>query len=184
MKKIFFAGTIIAASLSMASPQSFSLGDDPAPSTPTCKNGFVYSNTKHKCVKKTSEVIPDFDLKKQGWKLAYAGEYDTAISLFNLVANKNDPEALNGLGFSHRKLGKLNDGIAFYTKALSINPDYLLAREYLGEGYVAAGRIDLAKMQLSQIEKRCSTSCKEYTVLAKVISTGSSSNWSKSKFVN
>jgi len=184
MKKILFAGTIIATSLTMASPHSFSLGGDTTPSTPTCKKGFVYSNTKKKCVKKTSQVIPDTDLKQQGWKLAYAGKYDTAISLFNLVKNKNDPEALNGLGFSHRKQGKLNDGIAYYTRALTINPDYLLAREYLGEGYVAAGRIDLAKMQLSQIEKRCGTSCKEYTTLAKVINDGPSSNWSKSGSVN
>jgi len=176
--KTFFASAIIATSLVMLPSHGFSLGSDTPAPTPTCKKGFVYSKTKKKCVRKTSETIPDTDLKQQGWKLAYAGDFDAAISLFSLVVDKNDPEALNGLGYSHRKLGKLQDGIAYYTKALKINPDYILAREYLGEGFVAAGRIDLAKKQLAEIKKRCGTSCKEYTKLAKVITTGdSTTSW-------
>ena len=176
--KTLLASVIVTTSLLMLPSQGFGLGSDTPTKTPTCKKGFVYSKEKKKCVKKTSETIPDTDLKQQGWKLAYAGDFDAAIGVFSLVANKNDPEALNGLGYSHRKLGKLSDGIAYYTKALKINPDYILAREYLGEGFVAAGRIDLANKQLSEIEKRCGTSCKEYTKLAKVITTGdSTSSW-------
>jgi len=177
MSKLLFAGALITTSLFLAPTQGFSLGSDEPATTPTCKKGFVYSKTKKKCVAKTSEVIPDTDLKQQAWKLAYAKSYDAAISLFNQTSDKNDPEALNGLGYSHRKLGKLQDAIAYYTKALTINPNYLLAREYLGEGYVAAGRIDLAKLQLSQIKNRCGTGCKEYTLLAKAITTGTSSSW-------
>jgi len=171
------ACAIFAASLLIAPTQSLALGGDDAATTPTCKTGYVYSTKKKKCVRKKSEIFPDVDLKKQGWKLAYAGKYNAAIELFDLVANKADPESLNGLGYSHRKLGKLTDGIAFYQKALKINPDYLLAREYLGEGYVAAGRINLAKEQLAEIEQRCGKHCKEYTLLAKVIATGKSSSW-------
>ena len=177
MSKTLFAGTIIACSLLMAPTQGFGMGDDTTSTTPTCKVGYIYSATKKKCVRKSSQIIPDSDLKQQGWKLARAGDYDGAISLFNLVADKSDPEALNGLGFSHRKLGKLQDGISYYKKALTINPDYLKAREYLGEGYVAAGRTDLAKMQLSQIKTRCGTTCKEYTLLAKAIASGNALDW-------
>ena len=178
MKKTLLASAVLATSLLIAPTQGFSLGGgSSASTTPTCKRGFVYSKSKKKCIRKKSEVIPDSDLKNQGWKLAYAGKYNAAIELFELVANKSDPEALNGLGYSNRKLGRFNHGIAFYKHALTINPDYLLAREYLGEGYVAAGRITLAKMQLAQIKQRCGTSCKEYTTLAKVIATGQSSDW-------
>ena len=42
----------------------------------------------------------------------------------------------------------------------------MLAREYLGEGYVAAGRIDLAKQQLAEIGARCGTACESYLELA------------------
>jgi len=176
MKKTILASSIIMASLLVAPGQGFSLGGVIS-TTPVCKVGFIYSKKKKKCIRKKSEVIPDSDLKQQGWKLAYSGKYVAAISLFDLVTDKSDPETLNGLGFSHRKLGQLNDGIAFYKKALAIDPDYHLARAYLGEGYVAAGRIGLAKLQLSQIEKRCGNTCKEFTVLAKAIETGNTSGW-------
>lgn len=177
MKQQILAGTIISASLLLLPAQSFSMDGGGTTTTPHCKIGYVYSTTKKKCIRITSKAIPDADLKQQGWKLARNGKYAAAIQLFELVADKSDPEALNGLGFSNRKLGKLSDGIAFYKQALAINPDYVLAREYLGEGYVAAGRIDLAKRQLSQIKKRCGTTCKEYILLAQAIKTGNSSNW-------
>ena len=48
----------------------------------------------------------------------------------------------------------------------------MLAREYLGEGYVAAGRVDLAKLQLTEIANRCGTTCEEYQELAEHIETG------------
>jgi hypothetical protein len=53
---------------------------------------------------------------------------------------------------------------------LAIDPDFVLAREYLGEGYVAAGKLDLARDQLREIGNRCGTNCEEYIELAEVIS--------------
>jgi tetratricopeptide (TPR) repeat protein len=78
---------------------------------------------------------------------------------------------LNYTGYSHRKAGRLETGITYYRKALAINPDFVLAREYLGEGYVAAGRIDLAKVELAEIGKRCGVACEEYKDLSKAIET-------------
>jgi hypothetical protein len=45
----------------------------------------------------------------------------------------------------------------------------VLTREYLGEGYVAAGKMDLAKAQLTEIASRCGTTCEEYQELAEHI---------------
>ena len=50
-----------------------------------------------------------------------------------------------------------------------MQPDYVKAREYLGEGYVAAGRVDLAKLQLAEIAKRAGTSSEEYIDLSQAI---------------
>lgn len=144
---------------------------------PMCKRGYIFSRKKRKCVRKYSELFKDSDLKIQGWTLAYAGRYQAAIEMFNMVANKKDEEALNGLGYSHRKSGQFNKGISFYKLALSINPNYVLAREYLGEGFVASGRIDLANKQLNEIKIRCGTSCLAYIKLAQVIKTGSNADW-------
>lgn len=166
------AALMLAAAMTagLAAAPAFAAGTES--STPTCKKGYVYSSSAKKCVKQTSEVVPDSSLKAQGWALARAGQFEAAIDLFRLVADKSDPEALNGLGYSHRKMGKVEQGIAYYARALEVNPDYVLAREYLGEGYVKMGRFDLARDQLAEIGKRCGTACEEYLLLAQAIDTG------------
>ena len=161
-----------AIALSGAAMTAHAAGSDTSASTPTCKKGFVYSSSKKKCVKKTSSVIPHESINAQGWALAREGRYEDAIEMFRLSANQNDPEVLNGLGFSHRKLGKVEQGIAFYGKALEANPDYIQAREYLGEGYVVLGKLNLAREQLDEIGTRCGTACEEYMLLARAIDTG------------
>lgn len=168
----------LALAASVAAGMSFTAahaaGSDSSSSTPTCKKGQVYSTSKKKCVKQTSEVVPDKSLKAQGWALARSGQYDSAVELFHLVADKRDPEALNGLGYTHRKMGLVEQGISFYQKALDANPDYILAREYLGEGYVKLGKMDLAREQLTEIGTRCGTACEEYLLLSQAIDTGKS----------
>jgi tetratricopeptide (TPR) repeat protein len=124
------------------------------------------------CVKVNAGILPDEDLYQQGRLLAKEGEYDWAITVLSAISNQNDPRVLNYTGYSHRKAGRLDTGITFYRKALSINPNFVLAREYLGEGYVAAGRIDLAKVELTEIGNRCGVTCDEYKALEKAIVTG------------
>jgi tetratricopeptide (TPR) repeat protein len=133
----------------------------------------VDGNKVWKCVKRTSGLLSDEELYEQGRLLAKEGEYEWALDVFSTIKNQNDPKVLNYIGYSHRKAGRLETGFSFYRKALAINPDFVLAREYLGEGYVAAGRIDLAQLQLAEIAKRCGTTCEEYKDLAKAISTAS-----------
>lgn len=142
-----------------------------------CKEGEVAKDVMEngkkvrKCVKVESGILPDNELYLQGRALAKQGEYDWALTVLAAIENQNDPRVLNYTGYSHRKAGRLELGISYYRKALAINPDFVLAREYLGEGYVAAGRIDLAKLELGEIEKRCGTACVEYQDLSAVIAT-------------
>ncbi len=174
MRSLIIVGTVAVA---IALTPSFAWGmgsDSPSkPSTqtqPICKKkGYVYSASKKKCVKSVGEAVPDTELKAQGWALAEAGEYDAAIDLFRAVSDPRDAEALNGLGYNHRKLGRLMEGIAYYQQALSIDPGYLRAREYLGEGYVASGQLKLAKQELAEIARRCGPTCEEYVELASAI---------------
>jgi tetratricopeptide (TPR) repeat protein len=85
------------------------------------------------------------------------------------MANPNTAEALNYRGYATRKLGRVEEGVAFYKQSVAIDPDYTLVREYLGEAYVLQGRLDLAKDELAQIEKRCGTTCEPYEDLAEAI---------------
>jgi tetratricopeptide (TPR) repeat protein len=108
-------------------------------------------------------------LARAGRQLARDGHYLDAIKVLKMAANENDPAVLTYLGYSHRKLGNIDLGISLYKKALDIDPDNVDTREYLGEGYVSKGELDLAWLELSEIEKRCGTTCEEYRALEKAL---------------
>jgi tetratricopeptide (TPR) repeat protein len=106
------------------------------------------------CVKLKADVLPDAELYQQARMLADTGEYEWALDHLRLISNQNDVEVLNYTGYSNRKAGRLETGIQYYYKALAIDPNYIQAREYLGEAYILAGREDLARVQLDEISKR------------------------------
>jgi tetratricopeptide (TPR) repeat protein len=172
------ASTAIAFSLMYAAPLAMAAGEETTTTTPpplVCKRGEVIKKIKKAgklievCVKATTGVLPDEDLYQQGRALAKAGEYDWALQVLAVIDNQDDPRVLNYTGYSHRKAGRLEIGISYYKKALAINPQFNLAREYLGEGYVAAGRIDLAQVQLAEIAKSAGVESEEYKDLAAAI---------------
>jgi tetratricopeptide (TPR) repeat protein len=140
-------------------------------SVKTCKPGYVYVKKKKKCVKQEEGFLPDSELIEQAWALARKGEFEAGRLLFSSVADKQKPEILNGLGYTNRKLGQFKEAIAFYQQAIGLDPNYAEAREYLGEGYVTMGKIDLAKEQLTEIKRICGISCEEYVDLNEAIDT-------------
>ena len=162
-------GLLMGSGLAFAAGSGSSNDTDPAKHK--CKKGEVWDKKKDKCVKAVSGILPDGDLYEQGRALAKSGEYDWALMVLATVSNQNDPGVLNYTGYSHRKAGRYDIGFSYYKKALAIDPDFVLAREYLGEGYVATGRIDLAMVQLAEIGKRCGMTCEEYQELAENIAT-------------
>ena len=123
-------------------------------------------------MKVAAGVLPDEELYLQGRALAKSGKYDWALQVLAAVQNQNDPRVLNMTGYSNRKAGRFEVGIAYYQKALAIDPNFVLAREYLGEGYVTVGKIDLAQIQLAEIKNRAGVGSEEYKDLSKAIATG------------
>ena len=69
------------------------------------------------------------------------------------------------LGYSHRREGRVNVGIGYYHEAILNDPNYTPVREYLGEALLQIGDLPAAKAQLAEIEKRCGTTCSDYTDL-------------------
>ena len=163
------AAMIAVSAGAYAAGDSGGSGDSPA--ARKCKKAEVWDKKKKKCVTKAAGVLPDEELYQQGRALAKQGHYDWALDVLAVIHNQNDPRVLNYTGYSHRKAGRLEIGIAYYYKALAIDPNFVLAREYLGEGYVAAGRKDLAQLQLNEIANRCGKTCEEYKDLAAAIAT-------------
>jgi tetratricopeptide (TPR) repeat protein len=122
--------------------------------------GWAYSASQGKCVK-VSE-LDDKELYTQGRALALAGYYTSALDTLNAVRDKHDSMVLTMIGYSTRKLGHTAEGIAIYQEALAIDPNNINTHEYLGEGYIVAGRVDLAKAELSTLQNLCGTGCKQY----------------------
>jgi len=96
------------------------------------------------------------------------------IKVLEMVKRKEDPVVLTYLGYSHRKLGDVDLGITLYKQALDVDLENVDTSDYLGEGYVTVGQLDLARLELSEIEKRCGTTCEEYQELHKVLQSATS----------
>ncbi len=83
-------------------------------------------------------------------------------------SDKENPDILNYMGFTSRKIGNFDQAEKFYLKGLSIKPDHNGINEYLGELYVQTNRIDKANERL-EVLKNCN--CKEYGELELIIKT-------------
>jgi len=122
-----------------------------------------------KCVDKSSNLLDEESRYAYGAWLAQTGRYGEAIELLSLAENKDEPRVLNYLGYAHRQLGRFEVGLGYYRQALAADPNYVRAREYLGEAYLVMGKPDLAREQLGEIAARCGTDCEEYRLLADAI---------------
>ena len=76
------------------------------------------------------------------------------------------PDTLNYLGFTTRKLGDFEAGEKYYLLGLQVNPKHVGINEYLGELYVVTNRLNLAKERLKVLEN---CNCEEYAELKDII---------------
>ena len=81
-------------------------------------------------------------------------------------SDKKNPDILNYMGFTTRKVGNFDQAEKFYLEGLKIKPNHNGINEYLGELYVNTGRIELAKERLAVL-KNCN--CEEYSELKEII---------------
>lgn len=111
---------------------------------------------------------PDYVLAA---KLIRGEKYSQAIPLLKnlLLKDGRDADAHNLLGFGTRKLGRFEEALAHYKKALSIKPGHRGAHEYIGETYLALGRLDEARKHLAFLDDDCWLPCEEYTDLKKAV---------------
>ena len=83
-------------------------------------------------------------------------------------SDKKNPDILNYMGFTSRKVGNFDQAEKFYLKGLNIKPNHNGINEYLGELYVQTNRIDKANERLEVLR---SCNCKEYGELELIIKT-------------
>ena len=151
----FFTSLIITL---MLASQAYSAGSSDSGSSKT-RTQYDMALTHIKAAKK---------LEKKGKTMKANQKYEKAQKLL-LKSNEKEPDnpdTLNYLGFTTRKIGDFENGEKYYLQGLKIDPKHIGINEYLGELYVATNRMDLAKERLA-ILMNCN--CKEYTDLKDII---------------
>ena len=160
MKKI-----ILIVFITFYSSLLFAAGSGGGETKTTASTG-VKAATKFDVGKKWVSKAKKFEKKNKQIKAKNA--YKKAIKNL-LEANNQDPsnpDTLNLLGFSHRKIGDYGNAEIYYAMGLEIDPKHIGINEYMGELFVVTNRMDEAKKRLAVLE---SCNCKEYNELKQVI---------------
>ena len=80
--------------------------------------------------------------------------------------DKKNPDILNYMGYTTRKVGNFDQAEKFYLEGLKIKPNHNGINEYLGELYVQTNQINKANERLAVL-KNCN--CDEYNELQLII---------------
>ncbi len=119
----------------------------------------------------STKTQPSDPTYTQATALIGAGKYGEAIPLLEKVvaAKPQNADALNDLGYSHRKVGQIDEALKYYHRALELQPKHLGANEYLGELYLELGDLPKAEERLAVLDKACFFGCEAYTELKQAI---------------
>ena len=139
---------------------------------------YVYSASSDSSDDSKSNYYDDAKkLVKRAGKLEKKEKIDKAKKLYSQAfkklekaysSEKKNPDILNYMGYTSRKIGNFEQAEKFYLTGRSIKPDHNGINEYLGELYVQTNRIDKANERLDVL-KNCN--CEEYKELELIIKT-------------
>ncbi len=142
----------------------------PTETTTTCEEGQIFDEASEECVDAETQSLNDDIRYRAVRELAYAGQYERALAVMAVSDNPNDPRFLNYQGFIHRQRGQMEKAMQFYRQALKQNPDYHLARSYMGMGLASAGDLVAAKAELQNIVRHGGRETWAYRALKAAIS--------------
>lgn len=140
--------------------------------TKSCKGVKVWDEKTGKCVAPKNSSLDTDTLYGVVRELAYAGRYTDAQGVLAAMPDQSDDRVLTYWGFTHRKMGDLDRAAFYYQAAIQANPDNILARSYMGQGFVEEGKTDLAIAQWREIKARGGEGTWAEVSLRKAIRTG------------
>lgn len=176
MLRVFLSSAVALAAVGPA----FAAGDatpvEPKP-VKECKKNKVWSEKKNRCVKPENASVTDDTLYDNVRALAHNQRFEDAQLILSAMSDQSEDRVLTYWGFTHRKLGDVDQGMAFYAQALVQNPNNILARSYLGQAHVEAGNLVAARAELSEIRKRGGAGTWAEASLASALQTGVTFNY-------
>ena len=145
--------------ISLMSQYAYSAGSD---SSDDSKSNY-YDDAK-KLVKKAGKLEKKEKIDKA--KKLYSQAFKKLEKAYS--SEKKNPDILNYMGYTSRKIGNFEQAEKFYLTGLRIKPDHNGINEYLGELYVQTNRLVKANERLDVL-KNCN--CEEYKELELIIKT-------------
>lgn len=175
-----FAAVLLASALPFT---AFAAGSDdttpppPTETTTTCAGGQIFDAEAQKCKNPQDASLGDDARFGAVRELAYAGRYAEARAALDAMSEGETDRVLTYLGFITRKSGDMAGGMAYYARALEVNPDNILVRSYMGQALVEQGDIAAAARQLEEIRARGGAGTWAETSLAHAVGTGQTLNY-------
>ena len=163
MKNLFILLLSILLSTNLIAAGSDSSSGSSSSSSSDSKEESLYDNAV-KLVKRAGKLEKKEKTEKA--KKLYTQAFNK-LEKAHKTDNKN-PDILNYMGFTSRKVGNFDQAEKFYLKGLSIKPNHNGINEYLGELYVQTNRIDKANERL-EVLRNCN--CDEFNELELIIKT-------------
>ena len=145
--------------------------------TQSCKGTQVWDEKTKTCVNPQESSLSDDVLYGAVRELAYAERFDDAQRVLSAMSNQNEDRVLTYWGFTHRKMGDHDLANAFYERAIARNPDNILARPYMAQGFIEAGQLDAAIDQWREIQARGGKGTWAEISLSEAIRTGTTFNY-------
>ncbi|WP_297341013.1 hypothetical protein [Pseudophaeobacter sp.] len=173
---------VLAAALTLPLPALSAGGGTMTPPTPsettkTCKGKRVWDEAKGRCVRPKESSLNEDGLYDAVRELAYAGRNEDAQAVLAAMADQADARVLTYWGFTHRKLGNRALSQAYYDQAIAADPDNLLARSYMGQGFVEEGQFGLALAEWKEIRARGGVGTWPETSLRLALETGATTSY-------
>lgn len=177
MKRALIFSLMLLPGAAFAAGSNTDEAPEPTETTTECTDGQVWSEDAKKCVDPESDAMLDGDLYNAVRELAHAGRMQDSLRVLNAMSDQQDDRVLTYRGFVHRKLGNTDLGLAFYRKAIAQNPDNLLARSYMAQGFVEMGKRSAAWHQLAAIRARGGTGSWAEQSLHRALTTGETATY-------
>lgn len=169
----------LAAALTLPVAALAASGNDwnppkPTETTKTCKGKRVWDEDKKRCVRPRKSSLNQDGLLDAVRELAYAGRQEDAQAVLSAMADQQDSMVLTYWGFTHRKLGNQQLAQSYYEQALAQDPENILVRSYMGQGFVEQGKYGAARAQLKEIRARGGAGTWAEASLHSALETGAS----------
>ena len=160
-----------AGAMSIKSPDGKGDKPDVKPSGPAAigSDGPVPPPTPKKKQKPAAEKKSD-NLFRDGYEKAYALIYDrqdyaTGIEELRSLHRDDHPDVANLIGYASRKLGRTEDAVVWYERALAADPKHTRTWQYYGMWHLEMGDRAKAEENLERIRLICGGACEDYTSL-------------------